>query len=119
MRRKERKGIRGVGTSLRSVVGIADDPSVAALPHPPLRSGPLLHSLRSLAPPTLRVVGVPLEPSLTRVAPAPGDRCRGPRTEPPATSSQVSLETSGKAMQTPRGTLATGAVSECRSALVG
>ena len=69
MRGSTRKGRQGDGTSLRSVVGTADIPSVAALPHPPLRSGPLLRSLRSLAPPTLRVVGVPLEPSLTRVAP--------------------------------------------------
>lgn len=64
MREKKRKGIRGGGTSLRSVVGTAD--TLRSLRSLTLRfaSGPLLHSLRSLAPPTLRVVGVPLEPSL-------------------------------------------------------
>ncbi len=103
MRGNKRKGIRGGGTSLRSVVGTADSRSVAALPHPPLRSGPLLRSL-ALSCPTnaARRWGAP-GAIAARVAPVPDARCRGPRTETPVTLSQASLSKAAEPVQTPRG----------------
>lgn len=58
MRGKKRKGIRGGGTSLRFGGRQSRHPSVAARPHPSLRSGPLLRRWRALPLQRWRVVGV-------------------------------------------------------------